>query len=204
MNKFVIRNCFAVIAALALVVSASAAPVTLEGMNQIKQWTDTEAVSDEMPGFIWGTSDVDGANRIGLHVLFENGLEGSATWNNVAGVWNSANFAEIAAATSTGFMVGFSGIHFLYNTAPTDTYPQALPIAWNGSVMPFSDNFDLDYNDPFNNLKSNFRASVAGWGSAVFTTYSSTAQNVPEPSTIALLGIGLGLVGFARSKRSSQ
>jgi len=204
MNKFLVRGCLAVIVGLTLIASASAAPVTLEGMNQILQWTDTESVSDEMPGFIWGTSDGDGADRIGIHVLFANGLEGSSTYSGVAGVWNSGGFAAISADTQTGFMTGWQGIHFLFNNAPTDTYPAALALAWTDSPMAFSNNFDLDYNDPYNGLNSNFRASAAGWGSAVFTTYSSTASAVPEPTLLALLGIGLGMVGLAGSKRRRE
>lgn len=60
--------------------------------------------------------------------------------------------------------------------------------------MQFSNNFDLDYN---NQLGSHFRASVGGWGSAVFKAYSSavaapgvgggedTAIAIPVSATLA-------------------
>lgn len=187
------------LAALVNATPAVAVPVSLGGMGLVKTWTDNESTLNDMPDFIWGTSDADGANRIGLYARFENGLEGSVIYDGVSGLWNSFGW-EIAEESATGFFTNADLLHFLFNTAATNTYPQALPIAWTDFVMDFSGNFDLDYNDQ-NFGSSDFRASVQGWGSVEFATYSASygVNAVPEPATLVILT--LGLVGFARGVR---
>lgn len=184
-------------------VSAHAGPITLEGMDRILEWTDSENSADDMPDMIWGDSDALLADRVGIHVVFANGLTGSATYSGVSGKWNTANFAGIAADTATGFFANAAGLHFLFNTNATNTYPEALPMAWTDFVMPFSNNFDLDYNDQNHGL-SDFRANVGGWDSAVISTYSSTQVGaVPEPGTLSLLGLA-AVAGLAIRRRRAR
>ena len=186
--------------------ASSGAPITLEGMGIIKQWTDLESTAGDMPAFIWGTSDTDGADRIGLHVEFEDGTMGSITYSGVSGAWNTSNTGIFDGGghspdTATGFFTAAEGLHFLYNSDGSLGFPEQLPLAWEGLVMPFSNNFDLDYDE---SNGSNFRASVGGWQSAVFTTYSSTAAAVPEPTSLMLLGMGVAGLGGYRMRRKRQ
>jgi len=151
--------------------SATAAPLSLEGMGVVGNWTDFENQMGEMPAHIWGTSDATHENRIGLYVEFNNGLTGSVTYSGVSGLWNTANFTPLAHDTATGFFTTAGGLHFLFNNSTS------LPMAWAGLSMPYSGNFDLDYT---NINGSHFRATVGGWSSAEFTTYSS-AVVPPRP-----------------------
>jgi len=181
---------------VAFIGSASANMVSLEGMGIIEQWTDFDNQTGEMPGHIWGTSDTTSEDRIGIHVEFASGLVGSATYSGVSGLWNTSNFTPIAADTATGFFTSAQGLHFLFNTDPTLIFPQALPMAWAGFVMPLTGNFDLDYHN-INN--SHFRADVGDWGSAVFTTYSSAVAPpgvIPIPAALPLFFSALGVMGF--------
>ena len=69
--------------------------------------------------------------------------------------------------------------------------------------MAFSNNFDLDYNDQ-NFGNSDFRGSVAGWGSVEIATYSSTARTqIPEPTSLALVGLALAGLGLAGRRRAA-
>jgi T1SS-143 domain-containing protein len=159
---------------------------TLAGMGLVNQWTDFENQTGELPLTVWGTSDTEGADRIGMSVTFANGLTGTITYSGVSGLWNTSNFPGIAADSATGFFTAASGLHFLVNNSST------LPAAWQSFGMPFSSNFDLDYNDQGG---SHFRASVAGWESAVFKTYSSAASASGSGPVSATLDLS-ALVAF--------
>lgn len=193
-------------AASALTLSAGitvAAPLTLEGMGMQKQWLDTEAAAGEMPGFVWGNSDTMLADSIGLHVLFEDGTEGSIAYSGVAAHWNTNGAAFGSLISASGFFADYTGLHYLYNSAPTTVYPEALPIAWNGNpVTPFGNNVELDHNEQNG---SQFRISTPGWTSVEITTYSSSAiaATVPLPASGLLIVGGLAGLGAMRRKKKA-
>lgn len=192
-------------AAVALIATgAHAAPVSLNGLGLEKTWVDTEAGADEMPDFVWGDASFNNANEIGLYVAFDDGTTGSITWTGVSPYWNTSpnNFLDMNVTSHSGFFSLYANaeVHFLYNTAATTSFPEALPIAWsNNPGTPFGGNVELDYNEQNG---SQFRASVTGWGSAEWATYSSTASvaPIPLPATLPALAFAVGWLFLLRRR----
>ena len=181
----------ALLAVLLSPMAANAVPITLEGMGLVNQWRDSEDTLDDIPLDPWGDSDDLFADSVGIYVEFADGQSGSATYSGiVAADWNQC-CADIAGPdTITGFFTS-ARLHGLNHVL--------LPMAWDQLVTPYSNNFDLDYT---NQNGGNFRASETGWAYVDIALYSSVAS-VPEPGTLALLGIGLFGMGLARRRRKA-
>lgn len=169
---------------------AFAAPILLDGLAMVGQWTDYENSANDMPLDPWGTSDTDSADRVGIFVEYANGLTGSASYSGAAGLWNQCCTTIGAPDTFSGFFTSSAVLHGLNNTG------SGLPMAWTILNNAFTGNFDLDYSESFG---SEWRASSAGWGSVEITLYSTSGRsdNVPEPSILMILGLGLAGLGLA-------
>ena len=181
---------------------ANAGLIQLDGMGSIMEWTDLESTAGEMPDFIWGNSDALNADKVGLYIELADGRTGSLVYSGVSGLWNST-FSNLAPDIATGVFANSPFLHFLFNTAKTLTYPQALPMAWsNATISGVTGNFDLSYHEQ---VGSNFRASTVGWESVTITTYSSAypAEQIPEPSTLAIFVFGIIGLASRRFKKQS-
>lgn len=177
--------------------AATALPLSFDGMNQIKEWRDNEDQTDEMPGNVWGNSDSQGVDRIGIYVEFANGVTGGISFDGVAPYWNSHDentpFAGVTVRQAFGFFADYdeAGLHYLYNEAAGGK----LPIAWRfNPTTPFGRNVELDYRD--NVRGSEFRVT-SSFDYVDIATYAGTTP-VPLPGTGLMLLGGLGALAARR------
>lgn len=180
---------------------AYAIPASLEGLGLVSQWTDYENASGEMPANPWGNSNILLADKVGIYVQYANGLTGSATYSGVANAWGGCcdlnGIGQLAPTTATGFFVGtgnYANLHGLDNNG------FILPMAWTDLTNQFTDNFDLSFEN-FGN--STWRASQSGWEFVDIALYSSAVavNNVPEPTSLALLGLGIASLASLRRRK---
>lgn len=177
--------------------TASAAPIILDGLGIVGQWTDYENSANDMPLTPWGTSDTDGADRVGIYVEYANGLTGSASYSGASALWNQCCTNIGAPDTFSGFFTSSAVLHGLSNTG------FGLPMAWTSLSNAFTGNFDLDYSEANG---SEWRARTGGWESVEITLYSTSgrSEEVPTPAALGFLGFGLAGLGFARRRRAAQ
>ncbi|MFV0336503.1 MAG: VPLPA-CTERM sorting domain-containing protein [Tropicimonas sp.] len=207
------------IAALACASIADAAPVTLEGMNQIKSWTDNEGVAAEMPDNIWGNADTEGYDDIGIYVEFANvagsrysGAVGSIVFSGVGDHWNTGTWSDIFSAnwsdvtvTATGFFEAYAGTPFALNnitasetaTAGSGTASIAFGTMYNGKPRYIRMEHGRD-----------FGMIAGGWGSVTITTYGGRDDTnltaVPLPATGLLLAGAFGGLAALRRRRTND
>ena len=145
------------------------------GLTLVDDITDHESVtSDELPAVLWGKDaggssskcKSNGATRVGLWVVYENGLEGYGVYDVTSSNWDAV--MGTSEVTSSGFLAACGAPSYLY----TETN---LPMAWSSCSNSFSSNFDLDRNVQSG---SNWRASSSGWSRARLRFYCSTSAVV--------------------------
>ncbi|RZJ10752.1 MAG: PEP-CTERM sorting domain-containing protein [Rubrivivax sp.] len=124
----------------------------------------------------------------GAHSSFETAVETGVsgpffnTYEFTLSSWSS-----LTATLAGGGVVGSFGV---YKTADDSSV-----YSWGVGGPTFS------VSDSFNLAAGSYYYAVTGMGKPGNYTLTSTIAAVPEPETYALLGAGLGIVGFVASRR---
>ncbi len=207
MNKKILKICVALI--LVGPTLAIAAPVNVGGSEWMQvtdtagfSWDDISAVCDPATGtcsskLLSGTVNLSGwtwasAEEVGaLFSMLTPHPGGITDYSETGSAWAPA-FLSMFSPTLDGsvqnFVIGWSrtlfvpGISFAYAPVVQDLLdPADLDRADVGPI------FDGSVPDPL----------VGGW----FYRATSPPANVPEPSTIVLLGLSLAVLGFSRRRK---
>ena len=172
---------------------AEAAPVTLDGMNQITSWTDNEGVIDIMPDDIWGNGDIKAFDKIGMYIEFKSGIVGSIIFSGVSDHWNSGDFGPAFAdvtITATGFFTTYATSLFALNNVTakeaTSTTVKTTSIAMGDLTNAKPRYLTFEHGTDIGPIKG-------GWGYATITTYGGYDE--PDLEAVPLPGAGILLIG---------
>ncbi len=177
--------------------------------------TDTELIG--LGGGVERKITVD-QNGIGLNVRAEVALDqfhysqAAGTWGTALVEWENFDSTDFEQDASIGINIditfldsGSADVWFTLKDSTGETIEQMMTVDAVGSQSfnydDFSDNLDFDIDDVF--YVSMFIDGEDARGMDI--SIDMVATTVPEPGTVALLGIGLaGLVGAGARRRAKK
>ena len=126
----------------------------------------------------------------------------SGGFPNISG-GNLGNFSPVIDPFFINFSLDQTDVAFAMVTNPgTSTFTSLL-----NSIIAESVSFATNTTSPnwyvFNGAFDQIRVDVGGSNSSMLMDNLQLTNQVPEPATLALFGIGLAGLGFARKKRKS-
>jgi len=192
---------------LTLAIAAQASLLSLDGTGSLDGATVLTT-----PG---GSAPLGADTPFSYHAIFDS--TGGTEWIPTYGIYLYSSVTTFALAgygtyTSSSLFVLLAdptSVYGSYSTGIVNDQNNFINSSYGTASPPFSGNAPTpsvlsNLVTPFTNGALTFDGGVTlsnlGNGSAIPTTAITTASAVPEPSTYALLCLGLGVLGYARKR----
>ncbi len=150
-------------------------------------------------------------SEVGFDIISDTGdwREGHVAGNTAPSIFTRSSVASVTVSLTGGGLFDFTSVDFNDgNNSGTADYLVTGFLGAN-TVFSLSGGVPLDFGSPIASLSNNLidslfiQLTLNSSSSANIDNIAVNAATVPEPASIALLGLGLASISFSRRKKNS-